>query len=589
MANSTQDKAVAGLARKAPRAQANPLDHLLRAWLAHATNGLSPAALELAFLDWILHYLSSPGEHMDLMQDATEKATRLQLHALNCGLREDPEPCVKPAPNDRRFRAEGWERWPFNWISQSFLLQEQWWERATREVRGVSPHHRNMVNFVGRQLLDMMSPSNGLFTNPELIERTVRQGGANLWRGAENFIDDVHRRLLGEPPAGTEGYTVGENLAVTPGKVVLRNELMELIQYSPTTKTVHPEPILLVPAWIMKYYILDLSKDNSLVRYLVERGYTVFAISWKNPDADDRQLSMADYLRVGVAEAIDAVSAITGGNRIHAVGYCLGGTLLTLAAAGMGRSDDERLASVTLFAAQVDFTEPGELGLFIDESQVTYLEDLMWEQGYLDARRMAGAFQWLRSQDLVWSRVVHDYLMGERESLSDLMAWNADTTRMPYRMHSEYLRRLYLDNDFAQGRFQVAGQPVHPGDIRAPVFAVGTERDHVAPWTSVYKITRLARVPVHFLLTSGGHNVGVVNPPGHPHRHYRLHLFDPHDMVVPPGRFLSEVAETEGSWWPAWEAWLRERSGEPVPAPAEAGGEGYPALYDAPGEYVRQP
>lgn len=588
MVNTAQSTRGGALPRSDSKAQANPLDHLLRAWLAHATNGLSPAALELAFLDWILHYLSSPGEHMDLMQDAVEKVAQLHLHMLNCALRGDQGPCVEPAPHDRRFRAEGWQRWPFNWLSQNFLLQEQWWDRATTEVRGVGPHHRNMVNFVGRQLLDMMSPSNGLLTNPELIERTLKSAGTNLWRGAENFVDDMHRRLVGAAPAGTEGYQVGENLAVTPGKVVLRNELMELIQYTPTTKTVHPEPVLLVPAWIMKYYILDLSPDNSLVRYLVGQGYTVFAISWKNPDADDRQMAMRDYLRIGVAAAIDAVSTIIAGQKIHAVGYCLGGTLLTLAAAAMGRADDERLATVTLFAAQVDFTEPGELGLFIDESQVTYLEDLMWEQGYLDARRMAGAFQWLRSQDLIWSRIVHDYLMGEREPLSDLMAWNADTTRMPFRMHSEYLRRLYLYNDFAQGRFQVEGQPVHPGDIRAPIFAVGTERDHVAPWTSVYKITRLARAPVDFLLTSGGHNVGVVNPPGHPHRHYRLHRFDPHDMVVPPERYLSDVEPAEGSWWPVWEAWLRERSGEPVAAPAEAGGEGFQPLYDAPGDYVLQ-
>jgi len=587
--DSAQTRAQAAVNR--PRTpQANPLDHLLRAWAAHATNGLSPAALQLAFLDWALHYASSPGKHLDLAQDAYDKALRLFLHASRCGLREDEHPCVEPAPRDRRFDDEAWHRWPFNILSQSFLLQEQWWSRATTEVRGVSHHHRNMVNFVGRQLLDMASPSNGLFTNPEVLEHTIRQGGANLWRGAENLVDDVHRRLSGAPPAGAEAFRVGDNLATTPGQVVYRNELMELIQYSPTTKTVYPEPVLLLPAWIMKYYILDLSAENSLVRYLLDKGYTVFALSWKNPGAEDRQLGMDDYLRLGVDAAVEAVSAIVPERRIHAVGYCLGGTLLALAAAAMGRADDERLKSVTLLAGQVEFTEPGELGLFIDESQVTYLEDLMWEQGYLDAGRMAGAFQWLRSQDLVWSRVVHDYLMGEREELFDLMAWNADATRMPYRMHSEYLRRLYLYNDFAQGRFRVHGQPVHPGDIRPPIFAVGTERDHVAPWSSVYKITRLARVPVHFALTSGGHNVGVVNPPGHSHRHYRLRLFKPHGTVLPHERFLSEVEPEQGSWWPAWVAWLRERSGSRVPAPTALGApeQGYRPLGPAPGEYVLQ-
>lgn len=570
--------------------QANPLDHLLRAWAAHTTNGLSPAALQLAFLDWLVHYASSPGEHLDLTQDALDKAIRLQLHAVHSGFREDDTPCVEPSPRDRRFAYAGWRRWPFNLLYQSFLLQEQWWDRATTEVRGVTTHHRNVVNFVGRQLLDMLSPSNNLLTNPEVIEQTATQRGANLWRGIQNFMDDVHRRLGGARPAGTQAYRVGGNLATTPGRVVLRNELMELIQYAPTTKTVRPEPVLLVPAWIMKYYILDLSPDNSLIRYLVDKGYTVFAISWKNPRAEDRQRGMQDYLGLGVMAAVDAVSAIVPDRKIHAVGYCLGGTLLTLAAAAMGRVDDERLRTITLFAGQIDFTEPGELGLFIDESQVTYLEDLMWEQGYLDATRMAGAFQWLRSQDLIWSRMVHDYLMGEREELSDLMAWNADATRMPYRMHSEYLRRLYLYNEFARGRFEVNGEPVHPGDIRVPIFAVGTERDHVAPWTSVFKITRLARTPVHFLLTSGGHNVGVVNPPGYPHRHYRLHAFKPHDLVTSPDEFLDQVSPTEGSWWPAWEAWLRERCGNRVPAPTALGApeHGYEPLSAAPGEYVLQ-
>jgi len=393
--------------------------------------------------------------------------------------------------------------------------------------------------------------------------------------------------VRGKPLVGSEKFRVGKEVAITPGKVVFRNRLIELIQYSPATEQVYKRPILMIPAWIMKYYILDLSPHNSLVRYLVEQGHTVFMISWKNPDEEDRHLGMDDYLQLGAMRALKAVRDICGGEAVNAVGYCLGGTLLAIAAAALGRERSDWLNSVTLFAAQTDFTEAGELMLFIDQSQVAYLEDLMWDQGYLDTKQMAGAFRLLRSNDLIWSRIAHEYLLGKRMPMNDLMAWNADGTRLPYRMHSEYLRRLFLNNDLAEGRYEVDGRPVALTDIHVPIFAVGTETDHVAPWRSVYKINILTDTEVTFLLTNGGHNAGVISEPGHRRRHYRVATKQEGVPYVPPERFFETTAPEEGSWWPRWERWLAERSGEKgAPPPMGAPDKGYPPIADAPGRYV---
>lgn len=406
-------------------------------------------------------------------------------------------------------------------------------------------------------------------------------------RGMVNFTEDWGRSISGKKPAGVEAFKVGKEVAITPGKVVYRNKLIELIQYRPITETVYSEPVLIVPAWIMKYYILDLSPHNSLVRYLVEKGHTVFMISWKNPETEDRDLGMEDYRVLGVMAAVDAVSRIVPEQHIHAVGYCLGGTLLSIAAAAMARDNDDRLKSLTFFAAERDFTEAGELMIFIDESQVHYLENLMWDQGYFDAKQMAGAFQLLRSNDLIWSRLIRDYLLGERQPMIDLMAWNADTTRLPYRMHSEYLRKLFLNNDLAEGRYEAVGKPVTIRDIRIPILAVGTEKDHVALWRSVYKIHLLADTDVTFLLTSGGHNAGVVSEPGHPHRSYRIATNTEYGTYIDPERWNAMTPQSEGSWWPAWQNWLVTHSHGRTPPPSLGAREkGYPLLDDAPGTYV---
>jgi polyhydroxyalkanoate synthase len=406
----------------------------------------------------------------------------------------------------------------------------------------------------------------------------------------QHFLEDWERAISGKKPVGTERFVVGKDVAITPGKVVYRNGLIELIQYAPVTKNVRPEPILIVPAWIMKYYILDLSPQNSLVKYLTEQGFTVFMISWKNPGPEDRSLAMEDYRSSGILTALDVVGSIMPEQKIHAVGYCLGGTLLSITAAAMARDGDDRLASVTLLATQTDFTEAGELMLFIDESQLSFLEDMMWEQGFLDSRQMAGAFQMLRSNDLTWSRMIHDYLLGERQVMTDLMAWNADATRMPYRMHSDYLRKLFLDNDLAEGRFVAGAEPVSLTDIRVPIFAVGTERDHVAPWRSTYKINLQTETEVTYLLTTGGHNVGIVSEVGYAGgRSFRVRKHGPKDHYLDPDRFLIEARQKEGTWWPEWASWLEEHSGAlTVPPPMGAGEAGLPVLGDAPGSYVLQ-
>jgi polyhydroxyalkanoate synthase len=570
------------------------IDRAIHALTARATLGLSPAALGLAFADWAMHIAASPGKQASLAALALQQQGRWLRYAAELGahaLRGDRTPCadcVTPAATDRRFAAPQWQQFPFNLIAQRFLLLEQWVDAAARGVRGVSPHHEQVVAFIARQWMDMFSPGNFFWTNPEVLERTTASGGANLLQGLRNWQDDVQRLLDGRPPAGVERFRPGFEVAVTPGKVVLRNRLIELIQYSPTTPTVHAEPVLIIPAWIMKYYILDLSPHDSLVKFLVDQGHTVFMVSWKNPTADDRDLGMDDYLRLGPLAALDAVSAIVPGRKVHATGYCLGGTLLAIAAAALARRGDERLASISLFAAQTDFTEAGELTLFIDESQVSFLEDLMWSQGFLDTSQMAGTFQMLRSSDLIWSRIMRDYLMGERASMNDLMAWNADATRMPYRMHSEYLRHLYLRNALAEGHYKVDGKPVAVENVTAPWFVVGTETDHVAPWKSVFKIHLLADSEVTFVLTSGGHNAGIVSEPGHPRRHYRWAVHPGGRPYLDPDHWVALARAEEGSWWPLWSRWLVAKgSGEQV-APPACGSVDHPPLADAPGEYVLQ-
>ena len=563
------------------------LDRTAGAAIAQTFNGLSPATVMQSFSDWWIHLLVSPGKRLKLAAQAGRDCARLADYAQRANADPLAEPAIAPLPQDRRFSDPAWNALPFNLIAQAFLLNEQWWHAATTGVAGVGRHHEAIVDFATRQMLDTVAPTNFIATDPVLLKKIEETHGLCLVDGAKQFVEDWQRNVRGEPPVGVDAFCVGKNVAATPGKVVFRNALIELIQYAPTTETVRPEPVLIVPAWIMKYYILDLSPHNSLVRWLVGQGYTVFMISWKNPDSDDRDLSLEDYRRLGPMAALDAIGKIVPQQKVHAAGYCLGGTLLAIAAAAMARDGDERLASMTIFAAQTDFTEPGEIGLFIDEAQINLLEDMMWSRGYLDSSQMGGAFQILRSNDLVWSRVLNTYLMGEREKMSDLMAWNADGTRMPYTMHSQYLRRLFLNDDLAQGRYRVDGEAITLSALHAPIFVVGTEFDHVAPWRSVHKIHMLCNAEIRFVLTSGGHNVGIVSEPGHPGRRFHVLTRVADGAALSPEEWLARAEPHEGSWWAEWAKWLAERSGPAVAPPTMGGAKrGHKLLADAPGDYV---
>ena len=563
-------------------------DRMLRAIQARGTQGISPVAISSAWTQWALNLLAAPGKQMALALRGSVSAARFALWLPSALTGISAEMPVEGARGDSRFSDDAWSEWPFNAIVQAFLMVEAWWLEATRDVPGLTRHHELEVAFMMRQLIDIFAPSNVPCLNPVILDRTAREAGFNLMRGANNWAEDLSRFLAGKPPVGTEAFEVGRDVAVTAGKVIYRNDLMELIQYEATTETVHSEPILIVPAWIMKYYILDLTPENSLVRWLVARGHTVFMISWKNPDARDRDISLDDYRLRGVMAALETISSVVPDQKVHACGYCLGGTILTIAAATMARDQDNRLASITLLAAQTDFADAGELMLFIDEQQLMLLEDLMWDQGYLNTRQMAGAFQALRSNDLVWSRLIRHYVLGQREEMTALLAWNSDQTRMPARMHGEYLRGLFLENRLSGGRFAVEGRVIAMRDIRVPLFAVGTVTDHIAPWRSVYKVSLFADTDVTFVLVSGGHNVGIVNPPNQPRGSFQLMTRRHGDPYMDPDTWAAAAPNYAGSWWPAWEEWLvAAGTGESMPAPSMGAPErGLPALDDAPGRYV---
>lgn len=553
------------------------IDCYYQANLAKLTAGLSPAAFSTAYYSWLSQLAISPGHLLELFLYPLIYSGECK-NKIYCEDRDGKG-------IDVRFKTEDWQYLPWRLWAENFLMCEDWWSRATAGLPGLSKPVERIVSFLTRQMLDAVSPSNFVLTNPDLFHETIRDKGLNLFHGTKLAIGDMLEKLIGVPPAGVENFIPGKHVAITPGKVVYSNHLIELIQYEPQTKNVIKEPLLLLPAWIMKYYILDLSPENSMVKWLVQHGHTVFIVSWRNPDAEDRNLGMDDYYRLGSMAAIDAISAIFPRRKINLMGYCLGGTLAMITAAAMARNGDRRLNSISLLAAQADFTDAGELMVFVSQSEIAFLKSMMWEQGYLDTKQMAGSFQMLRSYDLIWSKMIHDYMNGTQRGMIDLLAWNADATRMPYKMHSEYLERLFLNNDFAEGRFKVEGKSVAPKNIKIPAFVVSADKDHVAPWQSVYKINLMIDSErTTFVLANGGHNAGIVSKPGQKGRYYRIYERRKEAPYLDATNWLNIAEIGKGSWWNAWHKWLVQRSSEKRLAAHTLN----PTLSAAPGSYVLQ-
>jgi polyhydroxyalkanoate synthase len=559
------------------------------ATLAQWTGGMSPQAFGGAWVNVLGHLVRAPGRQATIAKDVLQKSIALAQFTGTAIRGEGAAPQAEGTPYAHRFSDPAWQKFPFNVLAQSFITASELTREAVKNVPGADAAAENIVGFTVREGLEIVAPDNYLPTNPQLVNQTLEENGRNLLRGAKHLAEDVQRTFKGLGPVGVENYVVGEQTATCKGKVVLRNRLMELIQYAPTTDKVFAEPVLIVPAWIMKYYILDLSPKNSLVKYLTDLGHTVFMVSWKNPTAEDRNVSMDDYLSLGAFAALDTITRIVPKRKVHAVGYCIGGTLLSIAAAELAAKDDDRLASATLFAAQTDFSEPGELSIFISPAQLAMLEAMMWKEGVLESRQMGGAFQLLRTYDLLWAPSIATYLKGERLGVNDLMSWNADGTRMAYRMHTDYLHQLYLNNDLAEGRYVAHGEQLNLADVTLPMFVVGTETDHVAPWKSVYKVGRLVRsVDYTFCLTSGGHNAGIISGPQHPKRRHRVHHSKAGSRLLSPEKFMEKADLLQGSWWPTFAAWLAAHSSKTRVAPPAMGApkQGLKPVGDAPGEYV---
>ncbi|EWY38721.1 poly(3-hydroxyalkanoate) synthetase [Skermanella stibiiresistens SB22] len=578
------------MARIAEHSQHLVSEFLARQAARPSHDGVAPGAADPlnighAFIEMTTRMMSDPVKLMQAQMSLWNDYMTLWQRTTQRFLGQEADPVILPAKDDRRFKDSAWdENTLFDFIKQSYLLTARFMQSSVRGVDGMDDKTAMKVDFYTRQFVDAMAPSNFVMTNPEVLRATMESGGENLVKGLEHLLDDLERGKgqLSIKMTDYDAFKVGENIASTPGKVVYQNDLMQLIQYSPTTEKVLRRPLLIVPPWINKYYILDLRPKNSFIKWAVDQGITVFIVSWVNPDEELSAKSFEDYMLEGPLAALDQIKLATGETEVNAVGYCLGGTLLASTLAHMAAKGDQRVISATFLTTMTDFSEAGELSVFIDEEQLQLLEERMNEKGYLDGGTMATSFNMLRANDLIWSFVVNNYLLGKDPFPFDLLYWNSDSTRMPARMHSFYLRNMYQNNLLIEpGGITLGGEPIDLHRITVPVFMLSTREDHIAPWKSTYAGTQIFGGPIKFVLSASGHIAGVVNPPAAGKYCHWTNT----KLPKTPDAWLETAKQNEGSWWTEWYRWLAKQGGGTVAARVPGEG-GLPAIEDAPGSYV---
>ena len=547
---------------------------------------LDPFNVMGSFAEGAKQLASNPEKLMKANMDLWQQHLQLWQQATSKVLGVEATPVAETDKGDRRFKAKEWEEnQVFDFIRQSYLITSRWLTDTMSDIDGLTEEEARKVKFHTEQLANALSPSNFMLTNPQVIKETVESGGQNLIRGMQNLQRDLEagngqlKIMMADPDA----YEIGRNVATAPGKVVFQNDLVQLIQFEPTTDTVYRCPLLIFPPWINKYYILDLQPENSFIRWAVDRGYTVFVASWVNPDSSLAGKTMDDYLTEGILESIDAVEKATGEKEVTTIGYCIGGTLMGAALAYMAAKGDDRVKATTFFAAQMDFSEAGDLKVFIDEEQIRNLDEKMRETGYLDGDSMYSAFNLLRSNDLIWSFYVNNYLLGKDPLQFDLLYWNADTTRLPRALHTFYLREMYLKNNLAKpGGISLNGTPIDLGKVTTPIYLQSSREDHIAPYNSVFKAKNLFAGPVRFLMAGSGHIAGVINPPAANKYNYWMNEDQPDDVE----EWIAGAESHPGSWWNDWHQWLKTHAGEMVPA-RQPGDGGLTIIEDAPGTFAK--
>jgi len=545
-----------------------------------------PMIVSKAFMNLTQKMMSDPAKVAEAQAELWQSYALLWQNTAKRLQGEEVEPVVEPAKDDRRFKDDAWTSDAlFDTIKQSYLLTSNWMQSTVQRFDGVDPDTAKKVDFYTRQIVDALSPTNFATTNPKVLDTTMKTGGDNLIKGLDHLLTDLEKGegQLRISMTKTDAFTLGENVATTPGKVVYQNDLMQLLQYQPSTDKVFKRPLLIVPPWINKYYILDLQPKNSFIKWAVDQGHTVFVISWVNPDEKLSHKRFDDYLLDGLIAALDAIESATGEDTVNVIGYCIGGTLTACTMAYLAAKGEKRISSATFFTTMLDFEEPGELGVFVDEEQLDRLEEHMNKKGYLDGAHMSQVFNMMRDNDLIWSFVVNNYLMGREPLAFDLLYWNSDSTRMPAMMHNMYLRKMYLENDLIKaGGIELDGVPIDLGKVKVPVYMVATKEDHIAPWKSTYRTVGLFKGPIRFVLSASGHIAGVINPPAANKYCYWTNTKKPKD----PDAWFEPAKQHDGSWWSDWQKWVKKHAGSQVDCRRPGDG-GLKPIEDAPGSYVK--